>query len=298
MASRDRATLRRRLILGDEARDKSPELDVSSSSSDSDTDSESSTESPDEGKKDRKDRKKQRGKGNKTRSDGKQVLDLTALATVLAAASSAPSKSKTPAPPVLDITEDTQPPPIPVPAPAQPADANAIAQSVVQLLQQATDKGKAKKEKTKSKTGTKVAFKRVDQVYDRKIHNFKLKETVQDDAEQDQWDQYVFTVRRTFDVSHRLSGTFVDIKSKYLKECLKDVMGDAKGINLVSEKPALDPKMLFLYLEDIRDLYDHLKAESKTLDDKKEKKHAKIASQHLKLLIGYLDQDFSEAKKA
>lgn len=108
----------------------------------------------------------------------------------------------------------------------------------------------------------------------------------------------MFNVRRSFDPSSRYISTFVDIKSKQLRECLKDVMGEIKGINLVTEKPSIDPNMLFLHLEELRALQKDLTDKSKTLPDKKERKSAKVKSQHLKVLVEYLDEDFAETKKA
>lgn len=78
-------------------------------------------------------------------------------------------------------------------------------------------------------------------------------------------------------------------------------MGEVKGINLVSEKPAVDPNMLFLYLEELRALQQELTDKSKALQDKKDKKErkaAKLKSQHLKVLVGYLDEDYADTKKS
>lgn len=58
---------------------------------------------------------------------------------------------------------------------------------------------KAKKEKAKKKKrGSKLEFKRVDQLWDSTIHNYKLTDTNEDD-ENSEYDQYLFNVRRTFD---------------------------------------------------------------------------------------------------
>lgn len=75
-------------------------------------------------------------------------------------------------------------------------------------------------------------------------------------------------------------------------------MGEIKGINLVAEKPQIDPNMLFLYLEELRGMQERQEGQSKALENKKEKKAAKLKSQHLKVLIDYLDEDFAETKRA
>jgi hypothetical protein len=52
--------------------------------------------------------------------------------------------------------------------------------------------------KTKKKRGSKLEFKRVDQLWDSTIHNYKLTDTAEDE-ESSEYDQYLFNVRRTFD---------------------------------------------------------------------------------------------------
>lgn len=90
-----------------------------------------------------------------------------------------------------------------------------------------------------------LEFKRVDQVWDSQIHNYKLQDTAEN-ATNSQYDEYLFHVRRTFDWEGKYKTTIVDIKSKQLREALQDVIGSVKGVSLVEETPKLDPKMLFL----------------------------------------------------
>jgi hypothetical protein len=89
------------------------------------------------------------------------------------------------------------------------------------------------------------AFKRVDQVWDNSIHNFKLQDTADTDTDS-QYDEYIFHVRRKFDWEGKHVATVVDIKSKLLRECLQDVIGNAEGISLVDETPKMNPEVLFL----------------------------------------------------
>lgn len=58
-------------------------------------------------------------------------------------------------------------------------------------------KGK-KEKKGKAKRASKLEFKRVDQLWDSTIHNYKLTDTAEDE-ESSEYDKYVFNVRRTFD---------------------------------------------------------------------------------------------------
>ena len=154
----------------------------------------------------------------------------------------------------------------------------------------------ATKTKTKKKRASNVAFKRVDQLWDQSIHNYKLTETV-DDPDADEWDQYIFTVRRKFDWEHKYQDTQVDIRSKPLREALKHVMSDVKGVSLVQDTPHIDPNMLFLYLEESRAYREELKELIKTAKKKRERKSAATKAKHLKVLVKYLDKDYAETKK-
>ena len=96
----------------------------------------------------------------------------------------------------------------------------------------------------KGKTA-RLDYKRVDQVWDTTIHNYKLQDTAEHTTDT-QYDDYLFHVRRTFDWEGKYKQTLVDIKSQLLRECLQDVMGNIKGVSLVEDTPKLDPNMLFL----------------------------------------------------
>ncbi|KAI4169410.1 MAG: hypothetical protein LQ343_005714 [Gyalolechia ehrenbergii] len=157
-------------------------------------------------------------------------------------------------------------------------------------------KGKSKDKVKKKKRGSKVDFVRVDQLWDSSIHNYKLTETAED-ADADEYDQYVFTVRRKFDWENKYTDTVVDIKSKSLKEALTHVMGAVKGVSFAEETPIVDPNMLFLYMEELRAYMKELKAQSKSEKKSKLRKAAAVKHSHVKVLIKYLDKDYAETKK-
>ncbi|KAJ2904467.1 hypothetical protein MKZ38_007998 [Zalerion maritima] len=156
------------------------------------------------------------------------------------------------------------------------------------------------KEKRRNKQ-TKLDFKRVDQVWDNSIHNYKLQETAEAAADS-HYDDFLFHIRRTFDWEGKHKATYVDIKSKLLRECLQEVMGNIKGVSLVEETPKLDPNLLFLYLEDMREHMKTVKQEKPKATDKKvRKKEAKRIAEkrkHLKVLVKYLDKDYAQVKKS
>lgn len=178
--------------------DTEPEAQRATSSSSDDESSWHSASSSESEKKRAKKGKKDRKKRKGTKSTGVEgAMDLTKLTTLLATMSK-PATALAPhtTPSIDTLTSDPLLPPPPVPAPnlssASPT-AHEIAQQVVHLLKQ--EEQDMQNQKAPAKIGTKVAFKRVDQVYDRKIHNYKLRETVQGDTQHDKWDQVILFSR-------------------------------------------------------------------------------------------------------
>lgn len=146
-----------------------------------------------------------------------------------------------------------------------------------------------------------VDFKRVDWVWDSSRYAYKLQDSAEN-ANDSQYDGYIFHVRRSFDVEGKYRATTVDIKSKLLRECLQDVIGDIKGPSLVDETPKLDPNLLFLYLEDLRTHRKNLRHVKPAGDTKKERKRNQTRldskREQLKVLLTYLDKDYADVKES
>ncbi|KAK4121562.1 hypothetical protein N657DRAFT_577644 [Parathielavia appendiculata] len=163
------------------------------------------------------------------------------------------------------------------------------------------DAKQQQKDKKKRQKATKLDYKRVDQVWDDSIHNYKLQDTAEGTVDA-KYEEFIFHVRRTFDWEGKYKATIVDIKSKLLRECLQDVIGDIKGVSLVDDTPKLDPNMLFLYLEDLQNHMKELKKAKPAKGDKherkKEQKRIETKRQHLKVLIKYINKDYADVKNS
>lgn len=154
----------------------------------------------------------------------------------------------------------------------------------------------SRKEGKKVKKASTLEYKRVDQLWDSNIHDYRLSESAEDHG--DEFDEFIFTVRRQFDWENKYRNTVVDIKSKPLREALQEVMKDVKGISLVEEKPTIDPNMLFLYLEELR-IFTKTTLKAKAKSERKSKIRRRIKTQraHCKVMLGYLDDDYEDTKK-
>uniref|UniRef100_A0A0B7K9C2 AAA+ ATPase domain-containing protein n=1 Tax=Bionectria ochroleuca TaxID=29856 RepID=A0A0B7K9C2_BIOOC len=159
--------------------------------------------------------------------------------------------------------------------------------------------GTASTEKMKKKTTMRAEFKRVDWVWDTSSYQFRLQDSAEVTTDA-QYDEFVFHVRRMFDVEGKYRKTCVDIKSKLLRECLHDVIGNIQGVSLVDETPKLDPNLLFLYLDELRVHLKALKGLEPAGDTKKvrqkNQKRLDDKRKHLKVLIKYLDHDYASLK--
>ncbi|KAL1892817.1 hypothetical protein Cpir12675_004401 [Ceratocystis pirilliformis] len=157
---------------------------------------------------------------------------------------------------------------------------------------------KAPKPKDKSRKG----YRRVDSVWDNNLHNFKLQETKEAVVEDKDEPEYAFQVCRSFDTDGRYEFTLVHIMSKPLREVVRHVIGNIQGVNLMDSVPKLNPNTLFLYLDDFEQYAKELKQMTPEGDTSKErrKNKAKLSTKmdHLKLLISYVNEDYSSLKKS
>lgn len=162
------------------------EESVTSSDELSSTESASVTSSNDEKGKKKNKKSKEKATRKRVTKKSSNEPNVQQLATLLASLGGKPTATSVDNNLVLD------PPPPPLVsstiAGAAPNE-EAIAQRVFQLLKEQNDQAGKKSKTTPGKIGSKVAFKRVDQVYDRKIGNYKLKETVHEDPKRSEWDQ-------------------------------------------------------------------------------------------------------------
>lgn len=131
----------------------------------------------------------------------------------------------------------------PMPFPALPGSPGSETSDIGSQDDHSTS-GKSESRR-RAQNEVKLGYKRVDAVWDSKLYRFKLQPTAKVTSDK-KYDGYLFHVRRTFDSDGKYRTSYVDIKSQLLRECLQDVIGNVRGVNLVEECPKLDPNLLFL----------------------------------------------------
>lgn len=173
--------------------------------------------------------------------------------------------------------------------------ANPKPKAAIKRRRSSTKSNSSTKSKSRRKSDS-TDFKRVDQLWDSTIHNYKLKESAED--EDGEFAEYAFLVRRKFDWEGKYISTVIDIKSKQLRTVLTEVMKECKSVSLEAEEPTIDPNLLFLYLEELRSYYKKtLRAKIKTEKKKKNIKKFQEQRASCKVLVGYIDDDYADTKK-
>ncbi|KAI8941869.1 hypothetical protein NX059_003066 [Plenodomus lindquistii] len=257
-----------------------------SSSDDSDSSSSSSSSSSDSDSEDKKStRRKAKAKTRRKAKKGKKANNC-----------SSDSSSAEENPLTSPSSDSSVPPPLPTEAiDGQIARYTAALSALnLQKATAAAAVGATKLEKPIKKNS--LEFKRVDQVYDMKIHDWKLVESNKDSK--DEFD-CVFTVRRRLDWDGKYKETQVDIKSNILRNALQDVFKECKSISLVEETPQIDPHTLFHYYDELKN-YVKKTLKPKLRKAKKSKTKKQLIQQiaQCKLLLSYIDEDYDATRKA
>jgi len=274
---------------------KTKKLDSSSEDSASDTsvsqyDTESESESEDEEMKRKRAKAKAKAKRKSKSKKSKKVDSSSSLSDSSSNEEEvAALPTSSPEPPLPGDTIDTQVTKVSAllqGLKAKQASMNAAAAAVVVAT--------TKLDKPVKKNV--MEFKRVDQVFDMKIRDWKLVES--NTVQKDEFD-CVFTVRRRLNWEGKYQETQLDIKSKLLRNALQEVFKDCKSISLVEDIPQIDPHTLFHYYDELKKFVKKtLKTRLHKAKRSKEQKRLKQQIQQCKLLLSYIDEDYTATRKA
>jgi hypothetical protein len=276
---------RRKALKAKAKKKKSKKEDTSSDDSDSDlTSSSSSSSSSDSDSEDEKSKRKRAKKAKRKQKKPKKV-------EILSSEESSAAEEDVPVPP---------PAPIDPPVPGNDIDSQVARVETIlaglKLRQTAASTTATATKLDKPVKKNALEFKRVDQVYDMSIRDWKLVESNTDSK--DEFD-CLFTVRRRLNWEGKYQDTQVDIKSKVLRHCLQEIFKECKNISLVEDVPQMDPHTLFHYYDEIK-IYikKELKPKLKRARKSKEKKLRTQQVAQCKLLLKYLDEDYTSVRKA
>ncbi|KAF2174657.1 P-loop containing nucleoside triphosphate hydrolase protein [Zopfia rhizophila CBS 207.26] len=128
---------------------------------------------------------------------------------------------------------------------------------------------------------SKFAYKRVDEVWDKKAYKYKIAEPVAPTGEVTELDQYVFVIRVRIDKSTKEPTSYIDIKSELLRDILSVILQDVRVVSLAEDMPSIDQNVLYHFLPNLESYQSHG-------DDGKDARKLK----HLGLLIDYMNATY------
>ncbi|KAI6709035.1 AAA family ATPase [Diplocarpon mali] len=138
------------------------------------------------------------------------------------------------------------------------------------------DKGKSEEPPARA---SKLEFKTVNEVWDTKAYKYKIVESITLLDEENELDRYIFVVRTRIDRTTEKQTHHVDIKSEGLRDVLRSVLQDVKGICLRETKPSVEQNLLFHYLSDLEAYRSNTVLDDSTL-------------QHLSLLVDFIKKTY------
>ncbi|OAX78485.1 hypothetical protein ACJ72_07209 [Emergomyces africanus] len=122
--------------------------------------------------------------------------------------------------------------------------------------------------------------------WDKAKSKYKTIESIEPDDIVDVLDEYIFVVREHIDNESKKSTTYIDVKSEMLRDILRGLLQDAKGVNLMEDKPSIEQKVLFHFLPE---LCDHAEKLRVTADFK--------GLEHLLLLVRHIKSAYAATKQ-
>ncbi|KAH8878683.1 hypothetical protein GQ53DRAFT_82027 [Thozetella sp. PMI_491] len=124
---------------------------------------------------------------------------------------------------------------------------------------------------------SRLEYKRVDEIWVEKRGKYDIVEPT--DLKHDKLDEFLFIVRERTDKSTLEKVTFIDIKSTWIRDILREICRDHRNVSLADNKPSIELNALF-----------HVRAALQ--QHKKVITTGSAAEKHLDVLLRYLDATF------
>ncbi|CAG7995208.1 unnamed protein product [Penicillium salamii] len=136
--------------------------------------------------------------------------------------------------------------------------------------------------KSFEKWASKSHFKTVLETWDKEACKYKIAEPTESSGVLDDYAEYAFVVRERLDRNSEEVTQYIDIKSKGLRDILREVLHDIKAISLMEDKPSIEQNVLFHFLPELANYAENINNAD-----------CEFPRQHLRLLIDHLKQAYS-----
>ncbi|KAI8956826.1 hypothetical protein F5Y11DRAFT_364727 [Daldinia sp. FL1419] len=127
---------------------------------------------------------------------------------------------------------------------------------------------------------SKLEYMHVDELWDPKAGAYKIVKSVH--SKFDELDEYAFVVRQRTDKTTQKSRSYLDIKSTFLRDILRETCHDVRGISLAENTPSIERDAMFHVHKDLQQYQQRLADEGEET----------MAEKHLAVFMRYLETAF------
>ncbi|KAI9853841.1 MAG: hypothetical protein M1813_001787 [Trichoglossum hirsutum] len=139
--------------------------------------------------------------------------------------------------------------------------------------------------------GLTAKYKAVDEIWDTAAYKYIIVDSSESISEEKELIDCAFIVRRRFDKSNTVYKYFVDIRSEGLRDILREILKEVKGVSLREDKPTVSPKLLFHYLAQFEK--DLALRKSSACPGPAEPDNALCHTRQLEVLVEFLKEHFA-----
>ncbi|KZF22636.1 hypothetical protein L228DRAFT_131240 [Xylona heveae TC161] len=130
-------------------------------------------------------------------------------------------------------------------------------------------------------------FKKVSETWNEQSYKYEIVEsrTVKD---QESHDEYIFLVRERVDRRSQEVTSYIDVKSEWLRDILRELLHHVKAVSLMEDRPSIEQNILFHFLPELDKCADSLEGDPDS---------ESTCLKHLRLLIDHLKHAYASTSE-
>ncbi|KAK0628680.1 P-loop containing nucleoside triphosphate hydrolase protein [Bombardia bombarda] len=145
----------------------------------------------------------------------------------------------------------------------------------------AASKKAPSKEQQPAERASKLEYKRVDETWNEQSGKYKIAESSGSDS--NELDQYLFVVRDRIDKNTHETTSFIDIKSAFIRDALRDICQDMRSVSLADLTPSMERHVLFHVWKELESCHQRATTDPSATN----------AAEHLEILVDYLGSTYT-----
>ncbi|KAK3370958.1 P-loop containing nucleoside triphosphate hydrolase protein [Lasiosphaeria ovina] len=128
---------------------------------------------------------------------------------------------------------------------------------------------------------SKLEYKRVDETWNEQSGKYKIAESSGSDS--NELDQYLFVVRDRIDKTTYKTISFIDIKSAFIRDALREICQDIRSVSLADLTPSMERHVLFHVWKELESYHQRVTTNPS----------AATAAEHLEILVDYVESTYT-----